>query len=189
MDALPLLPWMKKDPLPGSAVSIENTHCPVPPNPPPTGATGAKPLPPDGGGGGGVSWACAVRGAVTNAKVSKAAEVNPPKVPRGGRRYEGTKRFVGAVVMPDAVPCAPEAIKSGFVGRLVADRGGLPQLGGGLGRLFDRPRDDRPDAPVLHDQQAGDGAAGGRGDLILERRRVHARLQDHPRRALEHLRR
>src|SRR5665213_705774 len=99
MVALPLLPWMKKDPLPGSAVSIENTHCPVPPNPPPRAATGAKPLPPDGGGGAGVSWACAIRGTVTNARVSKAAEVSLPEVPRGSWRYEDTKRFVGAVVM------------------------------------------------------------------------------------------
>src|SRR5580693_7816258 len=103
MLALPLLPWMKKRPLPASAVSIENTHCPVPPNPLATVATGAKPLPPDdgGGGGGGVSWACATRGAASSAKANRLPETSARNAPRVGAGCGASERvFVGAVVMP-----------------------------------------------------------------------------------------
>ena len=55
-------------------------------------------------------------------------------------------------------------------------------------RFFDGARDHRADAPVLHGEQAGDGAARRRRHLVLQRRGVHPRLEHHARGALEHLR-
>ena len=56
------------------------------------------------------------------------------------------------------------------------------------GRLLDGSGEDRADAAVLEREQPGDGATCRGGDLVLQRGGMHSRLQDHPRRALEHLR-
>ena len=69
------------------------------------------------------------------------------------------------------------------------DLGGTDaQMRGGLGGLFHGPRQDGANAPVFEHQQAGDGAAGRRGDVVAQRGRMAPGGEHHARGAERRLR-
>src|SRR5580692_7671525 len=80
------------------------------------------------------------------------------------------------------VPSVPAARARTLAGGILRDlRSGGSQVGRGLGGFLDRAGEHGADASVLQHEQAGDGAAGGGGDVVAESGRMTTGVEHHAR--------